>query len=124
MSSPGSETSQWVRCPICSVHDWLGVDVTASVRLDGEVMLHVYCEPTPVCQWTTGHLDCGWLLGKNGYHRGLAYLQAAISRLKMSTAMKILLAFTEPFWPRGFFDVVCTGAWLSSLAGHACPSEA
>ena len=36
--------------------------------------------------------------------------QAAIARLRMSTAVKVLLAFSEPFWPQGFFDVVCTGA--------------
>ncbi len=39
-------------------------------------------------------------------------VQAAIARLKMSTAMKVLLAFSEPFWPPDFFDVVCTGAGL------------
>lgn len=36
-------------------------------------------------------------------------MQAAIDRIKMSTALKVMLAFSEPFWPDGFFDVVCTG---------------
>ena len=36
----------------------------------------------------------------------------------MSTAMKVLLAFSEPFWPQDLFDVVCTGAVLCCCVAH------
>ena len=42
-------------------------------------------------------------------------MQAAIERIKMSTAIKVLLAFSEPFWPDGFFDVVCTGKFCPGV---------
>ncbi|EIE19221.1 amine oxidase [Coccomyxa subellipsoidea C-169] len=37
---------------------------------------------------------------------------AAISRIKMSNAVKVIFAFSWPFWPTGFFDVVCTDSFM------------
>ncbi|CAL8464484.1 g4019 [Coccomyxa elongata] len=38
--------------------------------------------------------------------------RGAISRVKMSNAMKVILAFSRPFWPADFFDVVCTDCFM------------
>ncbi|KAK9804891.1 hypothetical protein WJX72_010512 [[Myrmecia] bisecta] len=37
---------------------------------------------------------------------------AAIQRVKISNAVKVILAFSRPFWPAGFFDVVCTDSFI------------
>ncbi len=41
--------------------------------------------------------------------------RAASRVVRTSNAVKILLAFDEPFWPAGLWDVVCVGAFLPEL---------
>ena len=41
----------------------------------------------------------------------------------------MILAFSRPFWPEGFFDVVCTDCfipefWVTSYPGSACAEPA
>ncbi|DBA73197.1 TPA: hypothetical protein ACH3X1_011273 [Trebouxia sp. C0004] len=38
--------------------------------------------------------------------------QQAIQRVKMSNAIKVIMMFAQPFWPEGFFDVVCTDSFI------------
>ncbi|KAK9802009.1 hypothetical protein WJX73_010413 [Symbiochloris irregularis] len=38
--------------------------------------------------------------------------RAALSRLKMSNAIKVILAFNGPFWPEELFDVVCVDCFI------------
>ncbi|KAL3134987.1 hypothetical protein ABBQ32_007941 [Trebouxia sp. C0010 RCD-2024] len=38
--------------------------------------------------------------------------QQAIQRVKMSNAIKVIMMFAQPFWPDGFFDVVCTDSFI------------
>lgn len=38
-----------------------------------------------------------------------ACMQLAMRRVQMCNAVKVLLAFSKPFWPDSFFDVICTG---------------
>ena len=35
----------------------------------------------------------------------------ALQRVGMGNAIKVFLAFREPLWPQGFFDVICPGAF-------------
>lgn len=46
-------------------------------------------------------------------------LQLAMKRVQMCNAVKVLLAFSKPFWPESFFDVICTGIkpWLEAVLG-------
>ncbi|KAK9856419.1 hypothetical protein WJX84_007168 [Apatococcus fuscideae] len=37
---------------------------------------------------------------------------AAMGRVKVSNAIKVILAFSQPFWPEDFFDVVCPGGFM------------
>eukprot|EP00891_Asterochloris_glomerata_P008389 jgi/Astpho2/8389/e_gw1.00122.39.1_t len=37
---------------------------------------------------------------------------AALDRVKMSNAIKVILVFSKPFWPPDFFDVVCTDCFI------------
>ena len=39
----------------------------------------------------------------------LLAVQLATKRVHMFNAVKVLMAFSKPFWPDDFFDAVCTG---------------
>lgn len=52
--------------------------------------------------------------------------QLAMGRVKMSNAVKVLLAFSKPFWPAEFFDIICTGALVDQppCSGPSADSDA
>lgn len=41
-----------------------------------------------------------------------AYKTAAIQRLRMGNAVKIMVAFKQRFWPERMYDVVCTDMFV------------
>ncbi len=51
-------------------------------------------------------------------------VQDAIRRLRMGSAVKLLLAFCEPFWPAGLWDAVCPGAFLPEVWVTSYPPAA
>ena len=62
---------------------------------------------TRACRLSTGVNDCVLLTA-----------QMATKRVHMFNAVKVLMAFSKPFWPDGFFDAVCTGEGRSLPAAQ------
>ncbi|CAK0783395.1 hypothetical protein CVIRNUC_006594 [Coccomyxa viridis] len=48
----------------------------------------------------------------------------AIARIRMSNAVKVILAFSRPFWPAHFFDVVCTDCFIPEFWVTSYPATA
>jgi len=47
----------------------------------------------------------------------------AIQRIKIGHAVKLIMAFSEPFWPTGMYDVVCPGSFIPEIWMLTYPTE-